>query len=61
MDIIRRKIYNLKKESVQVAEQLQDFEESTKASTEAATENEKKLRQLMKVITIGVRGGAQGG
>jgi len=51
MDIIRRKIYNLKKESVQVAEQLQDFEESTKASTEAATENEKKLRQLMKAVS----------
>lgn len=34
-----------------MAEQLQDFEESTKASTEAATENEKKLRQLMKAVS----------
>ena len=51
MDIIRRKIYNLKKESVQVVEQVQSLEATTSASNEAASANEKKLRELMKAVS----------
>ena len=51
MDIIRRKIYNLKKESVQVVETVQSLESSTSASNEAASANEKRLRELMKAVS----------
>ena len=51
MDIIRRKIYNLKKESVQVLETVQSLEASTSASNEAASANEKRLRELMKAVS----------
>ena len=51
MDIIRRKIYNLKKESVQVVETVQSLEASTSASNEAASANEKRLRELMKAVS----------
>ena len=50
VDIIRRKIYGLKKEAVQEVAKVEELENVTKESNEAATENEKKLRELMKVI-----------
>lgn len=51
VDIIRRKIYGLKKEAVQEVAKVEELENVTRESNEAATENEKKLRELMKAVS----------
>ena len=51
MDIIRRKIYNLKKETVDVVNRVLTAEKDAEETTEAATESEKKIRELMKTVS----------